>query len=278
MAEKRFSKEEIRQIINKATKMQHKDLNSDLKEREGLRLEELEQIGEEMGLSAKYLRAAAAQQSEQPVQSYSGSNDTHIYEERELTIELDADAWGEITSELRHYFGTNYGTIEESHKNLEWTHMSLAGVETKVNLTNRGEHARLRMSQRVGLGGPITEALMYGGSTTVVLVALWYAFFQPGAISLIAGSIGLLAGCSALVYKLDTLWRKKKQKNLSELSDKIANQLFRSKKTDRKKKLKFETDVSEKHKKPSLENILWKEPEEQNQEGNKAKGRDQTKT
>lgn len=263
MSGKKFSGDEINQIINRATKLQQADLNMGLKKRNGLTQEELEQIGEEMGLAREYLRSAVFEMEENKVLKYSDSNETHIYEERDLAIELNSEAWDELTSELRHYFGTHYGKIQEDPRKLEWTHMSLSGLETRVNITNRGEHARLRLSQRVGLGSTLTESVMYGLGLTIIVTSLVFGFFPTGPLATIFSFFGYWVAGGALVYVLDKAWRKSKHRKLHQLADKITAQLFNSQKSDSKKKLKFETDLAEKQLNPTIENILIRDSDEE---------------
>lgn len=256
MSTKKYTQEEVKDIINRATQLQNDDLESDLVAKEGITLEELEEIGAEVGLKHKYLRAAALKYEDRKIIKHSESNRTHNFEERDLAIDLDSSAWDEITSELRHYFGTQYGEINEDPKRLEWTHLSMSGIETKVNLTNRGDTTRLRLSHRVGLGSPVTESILYGGGLAGLLGILGYTLFELGTFTGWLSFVGLFVVCSISVFILDTVWRDRKKNDLGRLADKLVDQLYGSLQTNRRKKVRFETDVAEGHSEIEIENVL----------------------
>lgn len=254
--EKRYTEDEVRKIIKSATQIQNEDLESDIIKRDGISLEELEKISQEVGLKREYLRAAAFKYDKQDVKKYSDTNQTHIYEERDIAIEIDEHAWEELVSELRHHFGTAYGKVSEDIRRLEWSHMSMAGIETKASITNRGDNTRLRLSQRVGLASPIAEGAMYGAFLTFIFGAIFTAGFEFGPLVTIVASVIFFAISSVTVHALDVIWRKKKHKNLEKLADKLVEQLVGSGKTNAKKKFKFKTDISSTHLDRTLENDL----------------------
>ncbi len=238
MPDKIFSEDEIQQIIKRASSLQHsQNIKSD-KNEPGLTMDELLSVGNEAGLDVKFLKTAALELRNKKVVRYSGLTDTHIFEEREFNTDAPEDlVWDDITSELTHHFGgETFGKTNHNHRKKEWTHTSISGIETIVSLTKREDYSKLRFSQRVGLGSPITEGIMYGAVLALVLGGLTSLFYTPTVLRdvFFIGS-SLWGASSMVVYALDVAWRKKKLRGLKTLADKIIDQLpasFQDLKTD----------------------------------------------
>lgn len=247
MPDRIFSEKEIQEIIKRAAALQKSGDNKAEKEKTGLTMEELISVGEDAGLDVKYLQTAALEYRNRKVVRHSGLTDTHIFEEREFNTEVPENiVWDDVISELTHHFGGDtFGKANENHSKKEWTHTSISGIETIVSLTKRDTQSKLRLSQRVGLGSPLTESIMYGIILAAVLLGLVAAAFKPASIRdiFLIGS-GLWGISSMLVYALDVSWRKKKLRNLKTLADKIIDQLPSSIKDVASKSSPKEKDTS----------------------------------
>lgn len=263
MAEKKYTEAEIKKIINKATQMQNEDLKNDLESSRGFTLSELEKIGSEVGLKKEYLFAAASEFNQENVKEFSDVNATHIFEERVIEEEMTANSWKDLCAELRHYFGTKYGKIEEDPKRLEWTHMSIAGVETIVNVSTGNNHTHLRISQRVGLASSYAEGPLFGFSIAGVGAVIAAAIFNFSAFALFGTFLTLFILSSILVFGLDVAWRKKKQKDLQKLAGKIVRVLSHNRNQDGRSNLRLETDIAEQNNKQDLSNILLDESDKE---------------
>ncbi|NBB77270.1 MAG: hypothetical protein GVY02_07815, partial [Bacteroidetes bacterium] len=236
--------------------LQNESIQSGLQSSRDLSLAELEEIGNESGIGPQFIQAAAKELYSKPFERYSDQNSTHIFEERDLEFDVTADAWDELTAELRNYFGTGYGKIKEDPKRLEWSHFSIGGIETKVNLTIGDHSGRLRFSQRVGMAGSVTEGILFGFVIAFLGTIFTIPLLEYGAwVSASIFTTLLLLG-TPVTYALDRAWRRKKQQDLKKLSDKIARRLFQSRKRNLKKKLKLETDLAEKIDRQNLQNIM----------------------
>ena len=225
--DKVFSEGEIQRIIKRAAELQKKEANKKEEKNSGLTMDELLAIGDEAGLDIQYLKTAALEMRDKKVVRHSGITDTHIFEEREFNTEAPEDlVWDDVIAELTHHFGGDtFGKTKEHNRKREWTHTSVSGIETIVSLNNRGDQSKLRLSQRVGLGSPLTEGISYGALLALILSGIGMAIFKPPvAIALFMGA-GLWGMSSLLVYTLDVAWRKRKLKNLGTLADKIIDQL-----------------------------------------------------
>lgn len=229
MGTKYFSEEAVKEIIKK-TMEKSKEKESLSAKEEGISLDELLEIGKEVGLNIDHLKTVALEYDNQKVTRHTGLTDTHIFEEREFESAVPEDiVWDDVTAELTHHFGgAKFGTVNQDPRKKEWVHVSVSGIETIVSLVKRNKHTKLRLSQRVGLGSPLTEGIMYGGALAAVLYLILHAAFNPSIITGITLGSGLWAISSVLVYFLDVSWRKKKLKGLKTLMDKIINQLPKS--------------------------------------------------
>ena len=280
MSDQKFTEEEVRQIIQRAVEIQSNQLQTLTAESSGLTIRELEEIGKETGISMEAIHKAVLELSE-PVISSSSSSDTNVYEKRIVDISINETAWQELVSELRHRFGSKFGKIEEDLKRMEWTHMSLAGIETKVTLNNRGDQTEIKLSQRVGLASRPTEAAMYGFFLTFIVSSMLAASsFNIQGLELLGISALIFVFFSSVTYLLDSLWRKKKHSQLKELGDVLVDIVSNSKKVDEKKRQKFMIDVHEKSStgekmKNMLDEIEYKE---ETTERNTASSKSRSKT
>lgn len=228
MTERYYTEEEVGEIIRRAIQSQNSEgTQAGQQEKAGISMEELIEIGNEIGLSEDVLKKAALDHSIHEL-SHSRANDTHIFKEMEFNTKLPPDMiWEEVLAELSHHFSNNeaLGQIREHPRKFEWTHTSISGIDTVVTLVMRGEKAKIRLSQRVGLGSPVTEGIVYGGVLSVALIGIAYAILSPGLVNTLAMGTTLWGLSSLLVYKLDVAWRKKKLRNLKSLGSRIINGL-----------------------------------------------------
>ncbi len=226
MAKTHYSEEDVKEIIRKAAEMQQQTAQ-DSESEKGLSMDDLLEIGNDIGLDVNHIKTAAIEYSNQNVQRYSGLNDTHIFEEREFEVNVGEDLiWDEVVAELTHHFGVDmYGKTSENARKKEWTHTSVSGIATVVTLSKRNSRAKLRFSQRVGLGSPLTEGVGYGAFFAFILFGMISLILQPSLIENIVLGSALWASSSILVYILDVAWRKKKLRGLKDLADKIINQI-----------------------------------------------------
>lgn len=257
MAEKHFTRAEIKRIIRAASQMQQDAVQSDNLPEAGLSLSELEESGAEAGLDPKYIRLAAGNLSEKAALHTSYTNETHNFVERIVPQELPAEAWGSLVAHFRQHFGTTYGKHHEDKKRMECSFKSSSGIETIMNLTYLGEQTKIRLSQRVGLGGTTTESVAYGLVTASILFGIVVSQFD---LSSSLTNIGLFAALwlitGYLIYVLDSSWRRSKHRRLNELGDRLVEELKQSSFIDEKKKFKLETDIADQYNDKKMPNKL----------------------
>lgn len=222
---KEFTEEQVKEIISKAAAMQKNSLSQ--KTESGLTMAELIEIGKESGLDESFIKTAALDFENNDIAQHSDLSDTHIFEERTFKTSLSEDIiWGEITSELSHHFGGSaFGKTKFYPGEKKWSHMSISGIESIASLKLHDNIAKLKFSQRVGLGAPLTEGIMYGAGLTFLIMMVAAPLTDFNILFILSLSSSLFILSSILIYKLDILWRNKKLKNLSNLANKIVSQL-----------------------------------------------------
>src|SRR5690606_15066397 len=201
----------------------------------GLSLAELEEIARESGLDPGFVRQAA-QEFDEPAHdlfsSSSGSTSTHVIIERWVPGRLTMDLWEDIVAELRHRFdsdlgsamgmpGYGIGTTEQIGRTVEWRHTNLFGVSTRLMMRERGDGIMMRFNRRVGLGSEMTEGLAYGSILAFFAGLIGLAVASSLIIGLMVFFLAL-AAIAPLIMVADRRWRKKQQRQLNGLADRVA--------------------------------------------------------
>lgn len=189
----------------------------------GLTEEEIIGLAAESGISPDAVAKAIAGVNEATITATSTRNDTHPFETRDIQPPAGSKTvWPEIVDKLRHHFGTSLANIQHNAEGREWIHTSAMGVETRVSISEGSSRTRVRLSQRVGAAGPVTEALMYG--LMLSGVASFFAVKSAGLTILegvqLFAALGVIG--SAGVFLLDRIWRNRKTASLRGLADRIA--------------------------------------------------------
>ncbi len=230
MAKRSYSEQETAALLERAAELQA--LSARTSEKTGLTLDELEAIALEAGLNPEHLRQAAQEMETigPALQSASTStNATHIFVEQWVDGDLSPEAVEDVITELRHRFDSDLGammtygqsSVEQYGRTVEWKHTSMSGIETRVQMRRRGERVHLRMGQRVGLAGNLTEGIFYGGILAALIGLVGAALADSGAMGIFVFLMAALVAIPGVTY-LDSAWRKKKHRELQALGDRLA--------------------------------------------------------
>lgn len=187
----------------------------------GLSQEEVKKLAMEAGISESAITQALSAVQKPSITAGSSTSDTHLFETREIASNAGTP-WEDVVDELRHTFGTSFGNVKHDPKNREWIHTSSMGVETRVSLVQKSSRTRLRVSQRVGAGGIITEAIGYGAMIAAVFVFLARNSAWVGFLEGLQFGAAVFVLAAPLVFVLDRMWRKNKHKQLASLADRLA--------------------------------------------------------
>ena len=228
MSEKQFSEDAVREIIRLAMEQEREETEESGTEH-GLTLSELVSIGKDVGLSEQDIKAAAKKFRSSPLTKKSRTTNTSNIEERVFSSNLSKDElWDFILGELDDHFGetTMLGALIGPSRDYQWKHMSGSGVETIASLRKIEDKYKLRISQTVGMMPPIWEGILIGIIPAVLLTIGAVLTFKPNSIPLL---VLLGAGCwgisSYVTYRLDLAWRKKKQRQLKEITNALFQRL-----------------------------------------------------
>ncbi|MEM8558885.1 MAG: hypothetical protein AAGG50_13785 [Bacteroidota bacterium] len=240
MPDRIYTEDQVRAIIKRAVELQEHTP----KPEHGLTIDELERLGEEVGLDASFLRMAASEVANtgQTLERRSDMTDTHVVVERWIEGPLSTEGWEDAIAMLRERFGidaaswsgqsSGAGRLETVGNAQEWTHTSGLGVETRVGVSERGDRVRLRITQRVGHAKPETEGKWYGAGLGIVLGgiagAVASSMSEIGAIFLIVFTLVTVLStfvAAPIIEGIDRRWRKRKLSKLNALADEVISTL-----------------------------------------------------
>lgn len=219
MSERRFSEEEVAEILKNAAESEHSNRN--LPSAKGLTLSELTDIGREVGISAEAVQNAA-QRIDRPDQTSRQFLGLPIGVGR--TIELDRkltdDEWDQLVANLRQTFDAR-GVVRHEGSLRSWSNGNLQAL---LEPTPNGQRLRLR-TMKGDARGFITGGIgMFAlGSTLFTSAALGGALDDRGFIAavgvLIAGGIGMFsAGALGLPR-----WARLRRAQMDEIADRLRN-------------------------------------------------------
>jgi hypothetical protein len=251
-----FSPEEVQALIKRAAQLQQMQTLP----QQGLTEEELEKLADEAGISKEAMRAAMDERNRPAISAGASQSDTHIFETRDVKPAAGEHAWQELIDELRHTFGTSMAKVKVDHEAKEWIHLGASGIETRISMVSRGEGTRLRLSQRVGAAGSLAEAIGYGAGLAGLVQwfahgSAWYSFND--GVFFFAPVFVIMA---SVVYMGDRIWRRRKQRQLSGLGDRLAQLLAIQEKSAEKTGTQVKEQVP--IKRISLDDVLLNDTQE----------------
>ncbi|GAB5520925.1 MAG: hypothetical protein RhofKO_31760 [Rhodothermales bacterium] len=216
----RFSKKEIGSIVGRATEL-HEEARGETEET--LSLDEIEEIGDELGVPAEYLREAAGEMAR--TQSVSGEfsfwGGPFIVDQVFVVDEtISDDQWEEIVLELRRATG-GFGEFTGVGQTREWSRSSLDGVMTKtrVSVTPRTNGTTVRIHKQFG----VAAFMAYLAAIIPVMVLSSVMLTDGGANPFIG--IGLCLAILGTVRTMVARWTRQQNARIEALSDFIVQTL-----------------------------------------------------
>ena len=238
MASREFSEEEIQHLFERAAALQA-DASDAGGNRPTLSQAELEQIAESAGIAPEFVQQAITEYEQPSIEPEQSRSATHIFVEHRAEAPLTNEAWDTIVSQLQLRYDSNLGdlfglnttqsadtgygksSVVRIGNTRQWSHVSLAGVETRLSATPEGRTTRLSLSQRVGLGSEWTDAALI--ALPLSLLAGIFLLGVGDPLSAIGISVLLFVAATAITYKLDGYWRESKHQELTDLSKRISD-------------------------------------------------------
>ncbi|MEM1042702.1 MAG: hypothetical protein AAGI91_08745 [Bacteroidota bacterium] len=240
MPDRRFTEDEVREIVRRASEQQAEDAERREAREHGLTLTDLERLGAEVGLEPDYLRRAAdeVRTGRRNAAETETRTDTHVVVERRIDAPFTPEAWEDTVNLLRQRFGLSGGSmygqgtsgdVQRVGRAHEWSHTSSLGVQTLISVSEREGGLRLLLSQRVGTASPKVEGIAYAAVIGLVLgvIAAAFALKATGSTAMffltLLGITGVMTGAGApVVTRLDKGWREKKMSGLKEIASDIG--------------------------------------------------------
>jgi hypothetical protein len=191
-----YSEPEIRDILQRAAKMQDE---ATARPTSGLSADELEHIGEEVGIDPRFIREALAARAAQdtPLSEHNEASrafwgaPASLEIERVVEGEVTEDEWTEIVARLRRTYG-GPGRQERLGRAFEWSH-TLPNTTDKlhVSLSPKDGQTRIRFAlpnqNAIGGFGAVGFAFAFFGG----LIALPLAEVVPEFFALLSGVVAV---------------------------------------------------------------------------------------
>lgn len=218
MSERRFSEDEVAQILKYAAESQDSDRNL-LPSGNGLTLTELEEIGREVGISPQAIQQAAQSvgKPEQPTRRFLGLP-LSVGKNVDLDRKLTDDEWDRLVADLRVTFDAR-GVVKHEGSLRTWSNGNLQAL---LEPTPTGQRLRLRTVKGNAPGLIIGGIALFGiASTMLAAAALRGAVGDVGLLSALTvmwtGGIGMLGtGVIGLPR-----WARLRQRQMDEIAERV---------------------------------------------------------
>lgn len=223
MSYKDYSVEAVKEIMTKVRNSQITDHNSGSHE---YSLVDSKHVYMKNGLSSRKSQKKIDYEYNRPTTAESNRiTETHIFIEKWFECELSEDyMWNEIQTKLDHHFTDKdtAGKVKEGRSKKKWIYKNHSNHEMIFTLKKTDRFANLKISNRVGFWGAHFDGILHGSYTSLILLGLIYAIYQP-TLQLSIGIFFLLWIVNAFaIYKFSISSRKKKHARLSNFTDKLV--------------------------------------------------------
>lgn len=223
MSYKDYSVEAVKEIMTKVRNSQIADHNSGSHE---LSLVDSKKVYMKNGLSSSKSKKKIDYEYNRPTTAESNRiNETHIFIEKWFECTLPEDyMWNEIRTKLDHYFADKdtTGKVKEGRSKKKWIYKNHSNHEMIFTLKKTDRFSNVKVSRRVGFWGANIDGILHGSYTSLILLGLIYAIYQPSLQQSI-GIFSLFWIVNAFaIYKFSISSRKKKHKHLTNFTDKLV--------------------------------------------------------
>jgi hypothetical protein len=219
MSERRYSEEEVAEILKQAAEAEHSE-RSLIPSARGLTLTELDEIGRQAGISPQAIRFAAQriETPQQPPQRFLGIP-IGVGRTVELDRKLTDNEWEQIVADLRETFQAR-GVLKQEGSLRSWRNGNLQAL---LEPTPTGQRLRLQ-TKRGGAEGLISAGLAMFGVDFLMTVnaAMTNSLGDPALLSwlfiLSTAGVGML-GLGAFGL---SRWAKLRQSQMNEIAERVS--------------------------------------------------------
>ncbi|MEO8193797.1 MAG: hypothetical protein ABI681_08090 [Gemmatimonadales bacterium] len=220
MSDRRFSEEEVTEILKYAAEAQHSE-TSLVPSRSGLTLAELEEIGREVGIAPEVMKQAAQRidNTSQPARKFLGLP-LGVGRTVDLDRKLTDDEWERLVVDLREMFDAR-GIVKQEGSLRTWTNGNLQAL---LEPTAVGQRLRLRTRKGDAPG------LIVGG---IGLFGLASVMFIAAALKGVLADVGFLSALTVMgvsgagMFGSAILglprWARLRQRQMDEIAERVAS-------------------------------------------------------
>jgi hypothetical protein len=222
MSERRFSEEEVAEILKQAAEAEHADRNL-LKSGSGLTLTELNDIGREVGISAEAIQHAARRfdTTDQTTRRFLGLA-IGVGRTVELDRKLTDDEWDRLVVDLRETFDAR-GVIKQEGTLRSWTNGNL---QVLLEPTSTGQRLRMKTLKGsaqglIGGGAGIFLAAVFLLVTAALKGPITDTGFLASIATLGAGGIGMFAAGALGIPS----WARLRRRQMDQIAERASSRL-----------------------------------------------------
>lgn len=221
MAERRFSEDEVAQILKRAVEIQDSG-TSLIAPKTGLTLAELQDIGREVGVAPEVMAQAARSVSStvaRPIRSVLGLP-LGVGRSVELDRKLTDAEWDRLVVTLRETFDAR-GMVRSEGSLRSWTNGNLQAL---LEPTDTGQRLRLRTvngSAQAWISGAVA---MFGLSAVMAIAAVAKGtVVEPGFITSLATMVGLGASMFGVSALRLPRWADTRRRQMDEIAERVTS-------------------------------------------------------
>ena len=218
VSERRFSEEEVAEILKYASEVEHSD-KSLVRAADGLTLADLEKIGREVGISPSAMQQAVRRvdTSDRPTRTLLGFP-IGVGRTVELDGKLTDDEWERLVADLRETFDAR-GTIRQEGSLRSWSNGNL---QVLLEPTPNGQRLRFRTVKGSAQGMIALGLGVFSMAVVLALVGVFRGTADPGFVVTTAAMGAAGAGLFAASAFGLPRWARLRRKQMDEIADRVT--------------------------------------------------------
>lgn len=227
MSYKDYSTDAVKAIMQKTRNGQETGRTASFIRSSGLSLDELIEVGAEIGLNPDEVKNAARVYDHPDVSQSEKANKTHILTEKEFVSSIPAQLlWKKIETELTREYSDEYpGKARIYPVQFKWSNVNEENLETVVSLKKNSNVANLKVSRRLSFRSPLDEGMIQSTYLSLLFSGFLYVLIRPEIPVFVAIFVLFWILQSIIFYGLMIHSRKKKIRDLEMFADEIIDRI-----------------------------------------------------
>lgn len=227
MSYKDYSTEAVKSIMQKTRESQVKESSAGTQGSSALSVEELIEVGAEVGLNSAEVKKAAGVYDHPDISQHNTIGKTHLLIERTFhSLEPKEFIWNKIEAQLKKRFSDGYSDKVRIHdRQFKWSHLNHANHETVVTLQKESDTVTLKISQRLGFWSPKIEGVIHSSYLALLFTGLMFAALRP-EVPVVLATFAILWSLQAfIIYSFSFKTRKNKLESMEQFADQIVDHI-----------------------------------------------------